>query len=281
MRQTRRAARSRRATRSTSADERRHRARPASAGGGRARAGSRSSAGGGRPARAAGRGCGRARGAGARRRGRRSRPAPSRRAAPPRRPSRSRARGAWPRWPAPTPHSRCTGSGCRNVELAAGRDESSPSGFATPLATLARNFVRATPTVMGSPTCRARRRRSRTAISGGRPAIRSMPRTSRNASSIDSPSTSGVVSSKISNTARLASDVRREARLDDDRLAGTAAAPRRRPWPCGPRRLGLVARGEHDAPAHDHRPGAQARIVALLDRREEGVQVRVEDGGRP
>ena len=35
----------------------------------------------------------------------------------------------------------------------------------------------------------------RTAISSGLPAMRSMPRTSRNASSIESPSTSGVVSS--------------------------------------------------------------------------------------
>ena len=39
----------------------------------------------------------------------------------------------------------------------------------------------------------------------GDPAIRSIPRTSRNASSIDSPSTSGVVCSKTSNTALLAS----------------------------------------------------------------------------
>ena len=42
-------------------------------------------------------------------------------------------------------------------------------------------------------------------------------------------------------------------------------------------RLRLVARGEHDAPADDHRPAAQARIVALLDRREERVEIGVED----
>ena len=41
--------------------------------------------------------------------------------------------------------------------------------------------------------------------SAGVPEMRRSPRTSRNASSIDSPSTSGVVLSKMSNTARLAS----------------------------------------------------------------------------
>ena len=41
--------------------------------------------------------------------------------------------------------------------------------------------------------------------------------------------------------------------------------------------LGLVAGGEHHASADDHRPAAQARIVPLLDRREERVEVGVED----
>ena len=42
-------------------------------------------------------------------------------------------------------------------------------------------------------------------------------------------------------------------------------------------RLRLVARGQHDAAADDHRPAAQPRVVALLDRREERVEVGVED----
>ena len=65
--------------------------------------------------------------------------------------------------------------------------------------------MRATPTVIGRPTSSRTRRRSRAAISGGVPAKRSMPRTSRKASSIDSASTTGAVSSKISKTALLAS----------------------------------------------------------------------------
>ena len=52
---------------------------------------------------------------------------------------------------------------------ASGGTTSSPSGLATPLATLARNFVRATPTVIGSPTRSRTSRRSRTAISSGEP----------------------------------------------------------------------------------------------------------------
>ena len=106
----------------------------------------------------------------------------------------------------PTPHSFSTGSGCRNASSSSGSTTSSPSGFATPEATLARNFVRATPTVIGSPTSARTRARSRAAISAGAPAIRRMPRTSRNASSIDMPSTCGDVSSKIANTSLLAAE---------------------------------------------------------------------------
>ena len=53
---------------------------------------------------------------------------------------------------APTPQSRRTGSGCRNANSRSGGTSSSPSGLASWLATLARNLVRAMPTVMGRPT---------------------------------------------------------------------------------------------------------------------------------
>ncbi len=105
----------------------------------------------------------------------------------------------------PTPHSASIGSGWRNASSPSGGTTSSPSGFACALATLARNFVRATPTVIGSPTRSRTSRRSRRAICSGVPAIRSIPRASRKASSIESGSTCGEVSSNTSNTARLAS----------------------------------------------------------------------------
>ncbi len=77
--------------------------------------------------------------------------------------------------------------------------------MATPLATFARNFVRATPTVTRIPTRSSTSRRRCTAISLGVPEIRRSPPTSRNASSIESPSTNGVVSWKTANIALLAS----------------------------------------------------------------------------
>jgi hypothetical protein len=106
----------------------------------------------------------------------------------------------------PTPQSRSTGSGWRNSSSPSGGTSSSPSGFATALATLARNFVRATPTLIGRPTSSRTRPRSRAAISMGVPAKCSIPRTSRKASSIESASTTGAVSSKIRNTSLLASE---------------------------------------------------------------------------
>ena len=78
--------------------------------------------------------------------------------------------------------------------------------------------------------------------------------------------------------ARLGVD--RHPRRHDD---GTRAQP-----PCLPSThcrahsegLGLVARCEHDASAHDYGPAAQARIVPLLDGRVERVEVGVEDRRR-
>ena len=76
--------------------------------------------------------------------------------------------------------------------------------MAVPEATLARNLVVASPIVIARPTSSSTRARSAIAICTGVPEMRSRPATSRNASSIDSPSTVGAVSRKIANTARLA-----------------------------------------------------------------------------
>ena len=105
----------------------------------------------------------------------------------------------------PTPQSASTGSGCKNDNSVSGDTTNNPSGFAALLATFARCLVVATPIDNGRPTSSRTRARSRAAISGGVPANRSIPRTSRNASSIDSGSTTGAVSRKIRNTSRDAS----------------------------------------------------------------------------
>jgi hypothetical protein len=64
---------------------------------------------------------------------------------------------------------------------------------------------------------------------------------------------------------------------DDDRVrAEPSGAPLAHRGP-DPERLRLVARGEHHAAADDDRLAPQARVVPLLDRRVEGVQVGVQD----
>src|SRR5207248_711222 len=76
---------------------------------------------------------------------------------------------------APTPQSRRTGSGCRNASSRSGGTRSSPSGLASWLATLARNLVRAMPTVIGSPTRSRTCARNLEAISTGVPDTRHRP----------------------------------------------------------------------------------------------------------
>ena len=127
-------------------------------------------------------------------------------------------------------------SGCRNASSPSGGTTSSPSGLATPLATLARNFVRATPTVIGSPTRVATSRRSRAAISTGVPddpcagrRRRGTPRRSR------CPRPAAWCRANTSKTAWLASVYALNARRDDDRVAGRAAAPAPRPSRCARR----------------------------------------------
>ena len=77
---------------------------------------------------------------------------------------------------------------------------SMPSGFARLDATLATYLVAATPMEHVSPVSSRTRLRIVHAISAGLPCRRRAPDTSRKASSIESGSTSGVISSKIAMT---------------------------------------------------------------------------------
>ena len=153
----------------------------------------------------------------------------------------------------------------------------SPSGFAVPLAVFASSFVLPPPTVTASPT------RSRDVAPEPRcdlprrPVTRSSPVTSRNASSSEIPSTLGAWSSKTRKSALLASTYaskrgRTTTRCGQSRRAVRAA--HRAADPVAPR---LVARRQHDSAAHDDRTAAEARVVPLLDGREERVGVGVED----
>jgi hypothetical protein len=71
--------------------------------------------------------------------------------------------------------------------------------------------------------------------------------------------------------------VRLELRRHDDRLRAQTPGlpgPHRRPDAV---RAGLVAGREHDPRPHDHGLAEQPRVVALGDRREEGIEVGVQD----
>ena len=69
----------------------------------------------------------------------------------------------------PMPQIRSIGNGRRKPSSASGATIRTPSGFAVRLATFARNFVRAPPTVIGSPTSARTSWRSRRAIANGDP----------------------------------------------------------------------------------------------------------------
>ena len=77
---------------------------------------------------------------------------------------------------------------------------SRPSGLARVEASLATNFVEATPTLQVMPCSSCTRERIASAMTAGGPSRRIAPATSRNASSRLSGSTSGVTSRKIAIT---------------------------------------------------------------------------------
>lgn len=76
-----------------------------------------------------------------------------------------------------------------------------PSGLASPEASLATNFVGATPTEQVMPCSSAIVSRMRDPIRAGLPSRRIAPETSRNASSSESGSTVGVIEAKVAMTA--------------------------------------------------------------------------------
>ena len=100
----------------------------------------------------------------------------------------------------PTPHSALTGSGCRNSTTRSTGTTMSPSGLARDEASFATNLVPATPTEQVTPCSSWIRARMCSAIVVGEPSRRTVPATSRKASSSDSGSTSGVTERKTAMT---------------------------------------------------------------------------------
>ena len=100
----------------------------------------------------------------------------------------------------PTPQSAPTGSGWRKSSTPSRGTTSRPSGLHRVEATLATNFVLATPTEQVTPWASTTCARIIAAIAAGAPSRRRAPATSRNASSSESGSTSGVTARKIAIT---------------------------------------------------------------------------------
>ena len=87
----------------------------------------------------------------------------------------------------------------------------------------------------------------------------------------------GVLEDSVERLARLR--IGGHARRHDDRLGAETSRPGAAHGRAHAPSLGLVARGEHDAPADDHGAATEARVVPLLDRGEERIGVGVQDRG--
>jgi hypothetical protein len=104
----------------------------------------------------------------------------------------------------PMPHIRSMGSGARNAATSPSATTTSPSGLRRSLATFAANLHGATPADAVSSSSARTSRLIAPAIDVPSPKSATLPVTSRNASSSDSGSTSGVYRRKIANTCSLA-----------------------------------------------------------------------------
>ena len=163
-------------------------------------------------------------------------------------------------------------------ELAVGRHDEQPVGLGDAARDLGEELRPATPTVIGKPDLRrARRAQAHGDLASACPRAARMPAHVEERLVDRQPldERRRVLEDAEHRLARLR--VRRHARRTT--IASRAQAPR---LPAAHRRahaerLRLVARGEHDAAADDHRAAAQARVVPLLDRRVEGVEVGVQD----
>ena len=131
------------------------------------------------------------------------------------------------------------------------------------------------------PISRSTRRANRaSALAGHMPCSRSVPVRSKNASSIESGSTSGV--SSPHQRAHLAPDTHIFRHVGLDHPGVWAQLPRLEHRHRGfyPKGAGDIAGRRHHAAmaaADDHRLLRQRRIVALLDRRIEGVAIHMRN----
>ena len=190
-------------------------------------------------------------------------------------------RSSFVRVAGPTPHSRDTGSGARNACSVPGTTASTPSGLARSLASLARNFVEATPTDQAQAGLGEHpapdRRRDLLGLAEQPPCAGDVEERLVDRELLDERRDRREDRHDLAALLGVARHARREERRLRARLAGAGHRHRR----VHAERACLVAGGADDAPvpeaADDDRLAAQRRVVELLDRREERVEVDVQD----
>ena len=183
----------------------------------------------------------------------------------------------------PIPQSARVGSGARNAASVPGGTTTSPSGFFASDAILATVLFVPTPIETVRPVSLftsllqvARQARSRRRIRSWRPV------TSRNASSSDSGSTSGVTERKMRHHLLRDLVVALEARRDADRVRAEPQRPRHRHRGAHTE-LPRFVRGRRDDAAalrratHHDGLAPQLRVVQLFDRGVERIEVGVDD----
>ena len=166
----------------------------------------------------------------------------------------------------------------RNSSSPSGGIASSPSGFATALATFARNLVRAIPTVIGRPTRSRTSRRSRSAMSlaclrAG--AYRDVEERLVDREPLDERRR--VVEDSID---AFSPPRRRTCGAGPRSPGGTVRARVGRPSPWRHRAPSPVAGREHDPTPHDYGLATKLRVISPLHGSEERVEAGVQDRRR-
>ena len=183
----------------------------------------------------------------------------------------------------PTPKMKLTGFGARKAGASAGAEHGKAARLVEIGRDLGEEFVAGQPDRDGDAELASRPRSAKRAstLAGREPCRRSVPDRSRNASSIDSGSTSGV--KRQHHLPHLAADARifLHVRPHDARVR---AQPQRlehrhgRAHAVGARDIAGRRRPRRAAAADDHRLGGKRRIVALFDGGVERVAVDMGDG---
>ena len=174
----------------------------------------------------------------------------------------------------PTPHMRPTGSGSRNSRSRSGLDHDQPVG----LGDLGRDLGQVLGAARRRPRSGARPRRGpgggpRVAMAAGGPNRCVAPVTSRNASSIEMRSTSGVTSPRIVITASASRWYSPKCPPDEDEIRGRAAGPASPACPpCTPNAFASYDAASTTPPGRCRRPrwagrAARGRAAARPTRR--------------